>query len=954
MDPDRWKKIDELVDAALEKPVGERRAFVRLRSEGDQSLEDQVLRLLEAQEESADFLERSAISMAAEALAKEAIADASSFAGKKISHYKIEKLIGSGGMGEVYLAYDEKLRRNIALKVLSAGLGQGSDPVKRFEVEARAISKLNHPGIVTIYDVGRHEGINFIATELVEGRTLRDLAGSKVAIRDAVSIFIQVCSALAAAHSAGIIHRDIKPENVMLRHDGYVKILDFGLAKLTQAKAVESEDLASTRPGSVIGTPAYMSPAQLSGEKIDPRTDLWSCGVVLYEILTGSNPFRGANRRETFEKIISITPEPASGHNPDIPKELDRVILKLLEKNPSEGYQTPEDLKADLRGIRREIDSSSLVPGISAGVSGSGDRWFRSAGAMAAGLILLGSIISAAVYFVTRPSIPAETDWFKASSLQLTFESGAEIYPSISPDGNSFVYASDKDGDFDIYLVRIGGSNEVNLTEDSDADDTMPAFSPDGSSIAFRSEREQSGIYVMGATGESPRRVSDIGFDPTWSPDGTKIAVASRFQDVPSVRSQSAIYAIDVSNGDKRKLVENYSYQPSWSADGSRIAYWYTENRGKRIVSTIPSEGGESVDIAFESNTNWNPVWSPSGNFLYYASDRGGNMGFWRVAVELSTGKPASEHESVPTPAKFNRHPGFSSDGQRMIYVQTSVRSNLLTARLNKNGDLASEPKWLTRGDFEIAGPQIVPGGSGFVARLVRETQDDLVFIDANTGNLRDLTNDPPFDRYGRISPDRSKIAFASDRSGTYQIWLMNLDGSGLEQLTDTETIASIPAWSPDGKLLSYDSGEEVFVIDMEHFAVTGKVEVRSTFPKTENGGFLRAWDWSPDGKYIAGSYSAKSGSGVGILEIATGKYNRLTNYTSLPSWLPDGRHIIFLREGRPKIADIVSGEIKDAFPEIEGHIRNIAVSPDGSTVYFTLREAESNIWLLDAMEANQ
>ncbi|QQS42262.1 MAG: serine/threonine-protein kinase [Acidobacteriota bacterium] len=950
MDPELWKKIDELVDAALEVPEGRRADFVRESCGDDDELREKVLALVEAQKESESFLERSAMDLAAENLARQNAGTAFSYVGKTIGAYRVESLLGTGGMGEVYQAFDDKLKRNVALKILTAGLGGGSEPVKRFEVEARAISRLNHPGIVTIYDVGRFDGTNFIATELVEGRTIRDLTRGRVKVRDAVSIFIQVCGALSAAHKNGIIHRDIKPENLMLREDGYVKILDFGLAKLTEPDPGEEKLFLSTRKGSIIGTPAYMSPAQLSGEKIDHRTDLWSCGVVLYELLAGENPFKGPDRRATFSKILTELPPAPGTKNSEVPGDLDRVVMKLLEKNPSMGYQSADDLKADLKRIRREIDSSPFVS-----VSSGAVRYFRrrvfTPLRIAAGLSL--AIIAGAAFYFLYPWGGEGTDWSNARSLQLTFQSGTEVYPSLSPDGSSFIYASDKDGDFDIYLLRIGGSNEVNLTESSEADDTMPSFSPDGSSIAFRSEREPSGIYVMGATGENPRRVADAGFDPAWSPDGKSIAIATRFQDVPAVRTPSAIWVVDINSGEKRMLIDNYAHQPSWSADGKRIAFWYTEDRGKRIVATIPSEGGEASDIASESNTNWNPRWSPAGNFLYYASDRGGNTGFWRVPVDTSSGKASGEHESVPTPAKFNRHPAFSSDGRRLIYVQTSARSNILTAPLGPGEKLSSEPKWLTRGDFEIAAPQILPDGSGFVARIVRETQDDLVFIDGSNGALNDLTNDPAFDRYARISPDGKKIAFASDRSGIYQIWLMNLDGSGLVKLTDTQTIASIPAWSPDGKMLSYDSSEQVFLLDMEKFATTGKAEVKMRLPKAANGGFFRVWDWSPDGKMVAGNFDLKAGSGVGVYRFESGEYKRLTDYTSLPSWMPDGRRLLFLRDGRPLFADIISGEITDAFPEIEGYVRNIAVSPDGKTVYFTLRESESNVWLLDAGEGS-
>ncbi|HUF04453.1 MAG TPA: protein kinase [Aridibacter sp.] len=952
MEPELWKKIDELVDAALGVPEERREEFVRERCDGNDELREKVLALVEAQKESESFLERSAMDLAAEDLAREKIGTAFSYVGKKIAAYRVDSLLGTGGMGEVYQAFDEKMKRNVALKILSAGLGGGSEPVKRFEVEARAISRLNHPGIVTIYDVGRFDGTNFIATELVEGRTIRDLTRGRIKVRDAVSIFIQVCGALSAAHKNGIIHRDIKPENLMLREDGYVKILDFGLAKLTEPDPAEEALFASTRKGSIIGTPAYMSPAQLSGEKVDHRTDLWSCGVVLYELLTGENPFKGSNRRETFQKILTDEPSAPGTMNSEVPSDLDRIIVKLLEKNPSMGYQSADDLKADLKRIRREIDSSPFVSG-SSGAAGSARRLIFTPFRIAAGLFLVALIVAGAIYFLFPRSV-AGPDWSKARSVQLTFESSSEVNPSVAPDGRSLVFASDKDGDYNIYLRRIGGSNEVNLTADSTDDDTMPAFSPDGEKIAFRSEREGGGIFVMGATGENPRKLSDNGYDPSWSPDGTKIVFATYTQEFPTVRSPSELWIADTASGEKRLLLGNHGLHPSWSPDGRRIAFWYTENRGKRIVATISADGGEPVDVAFESNTNWNPEWSPDGTYLYYASDRGGNTGFWRVPVDTSTGKATGDHESVPTPAKFSRHPSFTADGRRLVYVQTVFRSNLATAELDALGErLTGEPRWITKGDFEISAPDRLPNGSGFVARLIRETREDIVFIDASTGEMRDITNDEAFDRYVRVSPDGKRLVFASDRTGQYEIWLADVNGGNANRLTDSDWIASIPAWSPDGRYVSFDSGDEAYAADVAEFDRSGNATVVRRIPPTSKGGFLRVWDWSPDGRKVVGVFDPKEGAGVAVYSFDTGTFIRFTDYNAIPRWLPDSRRFIFQKDGRAMMGDLDGTKVREILPELGNSIRNIAVSGDGRTVYFTLRESESNVWLLDAAPAD-
>ncbi|HMS43460.1 MAG TPA: serine/threonine-protein kinase, partial [Pyrinomonadaceae bacterium] len=265
MTPDRWKQIDELFDAVLDLPEADREAFLSSRTNGDEDLRREVLSLLNANKETESFLNKSAMNIAAKNLANEetAVFNAN-LINKSIGNYVIEKLLGAGGMGEVYLAKDEKLRRKVALKILPSEYTTDDERVKRFQMEARAISALNHPNIVTIYDVGTFEGINFIATEYVEGQTLRELIGSKSKIKDTLGIIIQACEALAAAHSRGIIHRDIKPENIMVRPDGYVKILDFGLAKLSEIDLRTMKNFTATAKGVIIGTPAYMSPEQVS------------------------------------------------------------------------------------------------------------------------------------------------------------------------------------------------------------------------------------------------------------------------------------------------------------------------------------------------------------------------------------------------------------------------------------------------------------------------------------------------------------------------------------------------------------------------------------------------------------------------------------------------------------------------------------------------------------------
>ncbi|MGI9055589.1 MAG: serine/threonine protein kinase, partial [Pyrinomonadaceae bacterium] len=288
MNAERWKQIDELFDAVLEIPEARHEDFLSEKCNGDDDLKSEVLSLLKAQTSADEFLENSAMNLMAKEIARNDRTKIFSLVGKEFATYKIEKPIGAGGMGEVYLAHDDKLNRKVALKILPAEFAADAERIRRFKREARMISTLNHPYIVTIYDVGTTDGINFIATEFVEGETVRDLINRGIDVKQTLAIISQTCEALHAAHQAGVIHRDIKPENIMLRSDGFVKVLDFGLAKLNVPNEFQQSLSNFTMKGNIIGTPAYMSPEQITDEKVDHRTDLWSVGVVLYEMLTGT------------------------------------------------------------------------------------------------------------------------------------------------------------------------------------------------------------------------------------------------------------------------------------------------------------------------------------------------------------------------------------------------------------------------------------------------------------------------------------------------------------------------------------------------------------------------------------------------------------------------------------------------------------------------------------------
>src|SRR5438093_6919763 len=366
MKAERWKQVNDLFQSALERAPAERAAFLDEACRSDESLRRELGSLLSSYERSENFIELPAFEVAPELVTSER---ANTLVGKLIGHYRIESLIGVGGMGEVYRARDERLGRKAALKLLPDSLTIDEAQLSRFKNEARSASALNHPNILTVYEIGAEGNVQFIATEFIEGDTLRTaLASGRMSAHKALEIAVQVASALAAAHEAGVVHRDIKPENIMLRPDGYAKLLDFGIAKLTEQRlasddhTVETTGVLQTRPGLVLGTAHYMSPEQARGQKVDARSDIWSLGVVLYEMVAGSPPFRGETPSDCIAAILTTEPPPLSGVLSDVPLKLESILKKALRKNSDERYQTVKEMLADLRILKGELETDSSLP----------------------------------------------------------------------------------------------------------------------------------------------------------------------------------------------------------------------------------------------------------------------------------------------------------------------------------------------------------------------------------------------------------------------------------------------------------------------------------------------------------------------------------------------------------------------------------------------------------------
>ena len=881
---------------------------------------------------------------------------------RSLDRFRVVRKLGSGGMGEVYLAEDPRLGRKVALKLLPEGLFPDPEVRRRFSQEARAVSALNHPQIVTIYDVGTAQDRDFIAMEYVEGETLRELLlAGPLEVRRTFDLVSQAAGGLAAAHEAGIVHRDVKPENLMVTRKGQLKIMDFGLAKVVERQtapllqsgiatvADTPRATAGTGTGVILGTVSYMSPEQAQGRPVDHRTDIFSLGLVLYEALTGSRPFSGKSAVDTLHAIINDEPAPVLERNPRVPLQAVDILAKALAKDPAERYQHAADFALDLRRVPR---SPGPIPATAAA------RPRVRAWPFAAAL-LVGLALGYGAFRLGRP-VERGPSLADVTITPLTNDPGYEGEPTFSPDGETIAYVSDRTGNFDIFLKQVSGGPDVNITN-KPADDVQPAFSPDGKQIAFVSTRQSlrdlryenfgvpatgGDVWVMPALGGNARRIAESGNFPSWSSDGTTIVYMGGGD------FNKKIYRVAAAGGDPREIPikhatdasrggGRYLLSPSLSPDGRWLLFQSTS--GSFVVE---SGGGEAKHLG----NGRSPVWSPDGRSIVYSTTEAGkNSSLWKLPFSTTKGTAEGRGEPLTVGIAQNTQASIAGDGRQIVFTALEQTFNLETLPLDAEaGRVTGNVKELTAGKNDIQFKTFSPDG-----RSVAFAESRRIWRLDPGQPAYPLTADPAFDDgAAQWSPDGRSIVFTRAPAGDPRqpaLWVMASDGAGPRLLVEK---ARVPSWTPDSRGVVHLSTVDnyLYLYDI----ATGRKRRVSGEPTLAPLNIV-----SPDGKWVVYQSSAEADISIRAHAIEGGETRVVVSEPGQglmhPLVSPSGNWFYYQPNHKNlyRLPGPAQGWRKaepqkiTSFPESGLFIEDPRLSPDGKLLLYSRGRITGDLWLL-------
>ena len=923
MKTERWRQVEQLYHAAREREPGERDHFLQEACADDQ-LRAEVESLLRCESQAESFLEKPALDVTAEAFAE---GRARSMFGRVLGHYEIVAFLGAGGMGEVYRARDSRIGRDVAVKVLPPAIARDPERLRRFEQEARAAGALNHPNILAIYDVGVHDGALYVVYELLEGETLRNrLTEGALSRRKAIEYASQIAAGLAAAHDKGITHRDLKPENLFVTRDGRIKILDFGLAKLTlpEGSAGDDANLAALsphrEPGSILGTPGYMAPEQLRGGKVDHRSDLFNLGAILYEMLTGRRPFRGRSTSEVLNAILNDDPIEISETGDKFDPALTRLLRRCLEKNPYERVQSASDLAFDLEAL--------LIPNERAQPS----RWKKRG----VGIALAVAVLSLVSFFAGRKLErvqPRPTPTFR----RLTYRSGVITGARFAPDGQSIIYSAGWDGKpVEVFSTRVGSP------------ESRPLGLPSAGVLAVSSAGElatslgcelnwaecRGTLARMPLAGGAPREVLQDVFYADWTPDGKSLAV---------VRLVEGRFRLEYPIGKILYETGGWITYPRFSPQGDRIAFLDLPTLGEDSGSvSLVDLNGHKTTLSDGWKNLKGLAWSPSGNEVWFSGDRMTRSQFV-YAVTLQ----GKERLVLQAPG-WMRLQEISRDG-RALLLQGSPRSRIVWQPPDKSAqrDL-SWFDWSTAADLSADGKRLLfyewgEGVAGNPTVYVRDTSGgDAVRL----GEGRALA----------LSPD-GKWALALQAGPPSKLVLLPT-GPGEEKALPTSGLVEYysAAWFPDGKrILFVAAGSDRQ--PRSYVQYVGGGEARAIADEAVQATLI-----SPDGKLLAaigaeGDYQLRPVDGGEPRPIRGALPG-----DELIQWSSDGR-FLFMRGLSDSVieffrVDLSTGrrepwkkiEAADPVGLIGFQPASVHMTPDGRSFIYTYWKVLTELYLVDSL----